>query len=444
MKTYNHLFDSICSFENLMAAARAAERGRRLNDHVGRFRTRMEAEVLRLRKELTNGIYQPGSYREFWIREPKERMISAAPYRDRVVHHAVCRVVMPLFERKMIADLYSNRPGKGTHAAIRRCQHWCRKYRYVLKCDVTKYFPSMDHAVLKQAIRRTIRCQDTLRLMDAIIDNSNLQEAVCTVFPGDDIAEAAERRVGLPIGNLTSQWFGGIYLTAFDHWVQETLRAGAYVRYVDDFLLFSDDKVQLREWRQAICERLHMHRVRLNERKSRVYRVQDGVTFLGQRVWPGRRRLARANVARVRRRLRAQADLYRAGQLAKDSLIQRWASWKGHALQADGTALVAVVRDELRRRIGNAGNESVSGAAGRVVEQQREQRAGREPEQQQPGQREQQHWFPLREGDSSGREAVGRSREVYEHPWRPGRKPTRVDRFRRSWRNEYDTPVRGQ
>jgi len=323
MKTYNHLFDSICSFENLLAAARAAERGRRLNDHVGRFRARVEAEVLRLRKELTNGIYQPGSYREFWIREPKERMISAAPYRDRVVHHAVCRVVMPLFERKMIADLYSNRPGKGTHAAIRRCQHWCRKYRYVLKCDVTKYFPSMDHAVLKQAIRRTIRCQDTLRLMDAIIDNSNLQEAVCTVFPGDDIAEAAERRVGLPIGNLTSQWFGGIYLTAFDHWVQETLRAGAYVRYVDDFLLFSDDKVQLREWRQAICERLHMHRVRLNERKSRVYRVQDGVTFLGQRVWPGRRRLARANVARARRRLRAQADLYGCGILPRDSLIQR-------------------------------------------------------------------------------------------------------------------------
>jgi len=227
MKTYNHLFDSICSFENLMAAARAAERGRRLNDHVGRFRTQVEAEVLRLREELTTRTYQPGSYREFWIREPKERMISAAPYRDRVVHHAVCRVVMPLFERKMIADLYSNRPGKGTHAAIRRCQHWCRKYRYVLKCDVTKYFPSMDHAVLKQAIRRTIRCEETLRLMDAIIDNSNLLEAVCTVFLGDAVAVEAERRVGLPIGNLSCQWFGGIYLTAFDHWVQETLGAGA-------------------------------------------------------------------------------------------------------------------------------------------------------------------------------------------------------------------------
>jgi hypothetical protein len=296
----------------------------------------------------------------------------------------------------------------------------------------------MDHEVLKQAIRRTIRCGDTLRLLDAIIDNSNPQEAVCTVFPGDDMADAAQRRVGLPIGNLTSQWFGGIYLTAFDHWVQESLGAGAYVRYVDDFLLFSDDKAQLREWRQAIRENLHEHRVRLNERKSRVYRVRDGVTFLGQRVWPGRRRLARANVARARRRLRTQADLYRCGLLPRDSLIQRWASWKGHALQADGTALVAVVRDELRRRIG------VSGAAGRVVEQQREQRAGREPEQQQPGQREQQHWFPLREGDSSGREAGGRNGEVHGLLRCPGRKPTRVDRFRRIWRNEYATPVRGQ
>ncbi len=145
----------------------------------------------------------------------------------------------------------------------------------------------MDHAVLKETIRQTIACRDTLWLLDKIIDGSNRQEPVCQVFPGDDLAEAAVRRVGLPIGNLTSQWFGGVYLTAFDHWVKETLRCPGYVRYVDDFLLFADDKAQLAEWRAAIVGRLLEHRLHLNERKSRSYPTKDGVTFLGQRSGRG-------------------------------------------------------------------------------------------------------------------------------------------------------------
>jgi retron-type reverse transcriptase len=163
---------------------------------------------------------------------------------------------MPLFERKMIFDLYSNRVGKGTHAAIRRAQEYCGQFDYVLKCDVRKFFPSMDHAVLKGIIRKTIACRETLWLLDRLIDGSNRQEPVWQVFPGDDLATAAERRVGLPIGNLTSQWFGGVYLTEFDQWVKETLRCPGYVRYVDDFLLFGDDRGQLADWRGAISRRL--------------------------------------------------------------------------------------------------------------------------------------------------------------------------------------------
>jgi hypothetical protein len=124
------------------------------------------------------------------------RLISAAPFRDRVVHHAVCNVVMPLFERKMIFDLYSNRVGKGTHVAIRRAQKYCRQFDFVLKCDVRIFFPSIDHEVLKGLIRQTIACRDTLWLLDKIVDGSNRQEPVCQVFSGDDLAEAAARRVG--------------------------------------------------------------------------------------------------------------------------------------------------------------------------------------------------------------------------------------------------------
>ncbi len=347
METYNHLYASICSFENLLAAARLAQRGKRFQHAVGRFNTNLDREVLALRDELLAGTYRPGGYHEKIITRPKTRMISAAPYRDRVVHHAVCRVVMPLFERKMIFDLYSNRAGKGTHAAIQRCQHYSRRYSYVLKCDVRKFFPSMDHGVLKAMMRRTIRCRATLWLLDRIIDGSNAQEPVNAVFGGDDLAEAGTRRVGLPIGNLTSQWFGCIYLTEFDHWVKETLRCPGYIRYVDDFLLFGDDKAQLAEWRERVGARLADYRLRLNERKSRTYRTVDGVTFLGQRVWPGRRRIVTANARAAQRRLRWNVKQFQRREISQQALEQRWMSWRGHALQADSTALIERTRAQL-------------------------------------------------------------------------------------------------
>ncbi len=355
MITHNHLYAEICSFENLLWAARRAEQGKRMQDTIGRFRTKREAELLQLRLELVTQTYAPGPYRETIITRPKRRMISAAPFRDRVVHHAVCQVVMPLFERKMVFDLYSNRAGKGTHAAIRRAQEYGRQFDHVLKCDVRKFFPSMDHAVLKGVIRKTIACRETLRLLDTIIDGSNRQETVCNAFPGDDLADAATRRVGLPIGNLTSQWFGGVYLTEFDHWVKETLRCPGYVRYVDDFLLFADDKPQLAAWRAAIVRRLAEYRLHLNERKSRSYPTRNGVTFLGQRVWPGWRRLCRQNVADARRRLRWNVRQYKCGNLSKDALLCRWNSWRGHAEQADTEALVQQIRKELHEILGATG-----------------------------------------------------------------------------------------
>jgi len=407
MKSHNNLYDAISSFENLLDAARKAEKCRRYRHDVGRFRTDIEREVLRLRSELVAKTYQPGAYKEFWIERPKRRMISAAPYRDRVVHHAVCNVVMPLFERKMTDDLYSNRDGRGTHAAIRRCQHFCRRFRYVLKCDIEKYFPSIDHAVLKATVRRTVRCKDTLWLLDAIIDASNPQEPVCAVYEGDDLADAAVRRVGLPIGNLTSQWLGGVYLCAFDHWVRETLGCKGYVRYVDDFLLFSDDKGELLEWRGEVTTELAHYRVRLNAYKCRAHRTADGVTFLGQRVWPWTRRLRRENVAMARRRLRWNVRQYKEGAIGKDALRCRWMSWRGHAIQADTGALVRRVQEELRRMLrGGAAGSGVSRAARWELEQQREQHPVREPQQQQPGQHEQQHWVSLCEGDSRMADAM--------------------------------------
>jgi len=157
-------------------------------------------------------------------------MISAAPFRDRVVHHALMNVVQPVLERCLIHDTYANRIGKGTHKAIHQYQHFLRQYKYVLKCDIKKYFPSIDHEILKNLFRRFIADQDTLWLMDAVVDHSNAQIEVLDYLEGDDLFTPLERRKGLPIGNLTSQIFANIFLNPFDHFVKEVLHCRAYLR----------------------------------------------------------------------------------------------------------------------------------------------------------------------------------------------------------------------
>jgi RNA-directed DNA polymerase len=153
-------------------------------------------------------------------------MISAAPYRDRVVHHALMNVLEPILERHFHPHSYACRQGKGTHAAADRLQYLMGRYRYALQCDVRKFFPSIDHEILKATFRRLIKDRRTLDLMDLIVDGSNEQPAPLAWFPGDDLFTPAERRRGLPIGNLTSQWFANWALTGLDHFITGHLRLG--------------------------------------------------------------------------------------------------------------------------------------------------------------------------------------------------------------------------
>jgi retron-type reverse transcriptase len=255
-------------------------------------------------------------------------MISAAPFRDRVVHHALCNVIEPIFEKTFIHDSYANRRGKGTHKAIERYQHYARRYRYVLKCDVKKFFPSLDHAILKEEIRWKIACPDTLWLIDLIIDNSNEQE------PGADVAHLEGvphlSRRGLPIGNLTSQFWANVYLNRFDHFVKEELGAAGYVRYVDDFVLFSDDKTQLAEYKQAVTERLAHLRLLPHPNKTHIHRVEKGVPFLGFRVYPDWRIVRKESVHRYRRFCKKKIELWRGGQVSLEQIEGGLNSWLGH------------------------------------------------------------------------------------------------------------------
>ena len=225
MKRVNGLWDKVTSLWNLAWAADKAACGKRSRPNVARFLFNLENELCQLEDELRAWTYTPGGYVTFMVYEPKPRLISAAPFRDRVVHHALCRHLEQVFEPTFISDSYACRRWKGTHAALDRFTDFSRCNRYVLKCDVRKFFPSIDHQILKDLVARKIKDTGVLWLVDRIIDGSNPQEPVSAWFPGDDLFTPSERRRGLPIGNQTRQFSANVYLNPFDHFVKEVLRA---------------------------------------------------------------------------------------------------------------------------------------------------------------------------------------------------------------------------
>jgi retron-type reverse transcriptase len=334
------LWPQVVALENLHRAAYAVLRGKRSRASAGDFFRDLEGQLLRLQRELVERRYAPGGYRIFWIRDPKRRLISAAPFRDRVVHHALVQVIEPVFERRFVATSYACRAGKGTHRALRRFVGWARETGWVLQLDVHRFFPSLDHAILKDRIRRAVKDPAVLWLCDAIIDGSNPQEPVDGWYPGDDLLAPLARRRGLPIGNLTSQFFANVYLDALDHHVKERLRVARYLRYVDDLACFDRDRERLRELRGEIAECLLGLRLRLNEGKSRLRRVSEGVGFLGFVVTPDRVRLGPKAVRRGRRRMRALRAAWREGSLDAAGVRRHLVPWAAHLAQGTTRGLL--------------------------------------------------------------------------------------------------------
>lgn len=333
------LFGQIASFAALHAAALRAVRGKRGKAGAAAFMARLEPECLRLERELWDGSYRTGRYLEIVVRDPKRRLVSAAPFRDRVVHHALFHTIGPIFERGFIDDSYANRCGKGTHRAIARYEHYRDRYRYVLRGDIWRYFPAIDHDILKRDLRRRLACAPTLALCDRIIDGSNPQEPVPSYFPGDDLFTPFDRARGLPLGNLTSQFFANVYLDGLDHFAKEVLRA-PYLRYVDDFALFANSAEQLAHWQESIAHWLTGHRLRLHPHKTTVASTAEPACFLGLVLQPGgRRRLPDANVSRFRHRLDGLRRDWRAGAVAAAEVRSRVGAWVAHAKHANTTGL---------------------------------------------------------------------------------------------------------
>lgn len=333
MRSYRHLWDEFSSFEHLERSWRLARRGKRRKPSVASFEMAAESHVLDLRDELLAGTYQHRPYHTFMLHEHgKQRLVSAADFRDRVVHHALYGVLAPIWEARFHGHTYACRVGKGTHRAIDRCQHLAQHHRYVLQCDIQQFFPAMDHAILQHTIRRHVQDTRLLQVIDHVIASGDgVLKAAYTpqLFAGDDLFALGRAR-GLPIGNLTSQFWANVYLHPLDLWVAHELKCRGYVRYCDDFLLFANDKATLHEWRRCIISKLAELRLTLHEQRAQVYPTTHGIPWLGWVVYPTYKLLKRRCKIAFARRYRRLVRSYQRGHIRLERLTSSIRGWVAH------------------------------------------------------------------------------------------------------------------
>jgi retron-type reverse transcriptase len=325
-KTYKNLFENICSFEHLYNAYLKARRGHRKSNSVLHFEQNLEGNLFDLLDELATGTYKTGKYNHFKIYEPKERIISSLPFRDRILQHALVSAIEFIWEKNFIHTSYACRTAKGSHAGADQAQKYLREVKrefgeiYVLKADISKYFSNIDHNILKVLIRKRIYDVRILNIIDEIIDSTG-----CTV--------------GIPIGNLTSQLFANIYLHELDLFVKHNLREPRYIRYMDDFVVFHKNKHHLTLMRATVEGFLSKHLRLLTNSKTQVYKVSQNrgraLDFLGYRMWVTHRRLRKSSVNRMRHKIKSISKQYNLGKIEREEITNKISSWLGHAKHAD-------------------------------------------------------------------------------------------------------------
>lgn len=317
-------FARVASFGPLVGAARRAARGHAGSREVGEFLLDLEPEVLALERELLEGTYRPRPYRTFRIRDPKPRTISAAAFRDRVVHHALCAEIEPALERGAIEASFACRPGKGVLAATQHARRLTLAYPCALKLDIRHFFETLSHSVLRRLL--AVRIVDE-RLRDLI--DIFVHAGAPGSLPGR----------GLPIGNLTSQYFANFYLGPIDRLVTRGLRAAGYCRYMDDMLVFDGSKSRLWEIHRQVAAFLRDRLdVELKDEVTRVVPVTEGVPFLGFVVFPGTVRFDPHRARRWRDRMRAIQRALDRGDLAEEDAQRAADSLIGWARHGDTRA----------------------------------------------------------------------------------------------------------
>lgn len=324
------LFSEVVDFTNFHRAYNDARQNKRYRSSILKFGYHLEENLLALRSELTYKTYRHGGYREFVVTDSKKRTIKAAPFRDRVVHHAVCNIIEPILEKGFIYDSYACRKGKGTRAAILRLEYFIKILSgpreiipakiYCLKCDVSKYFDNVDHEMLIEMLRRKIYDENILWLLREII---------------------ASNPQGIPIGNLTSQLFANIYLNELDHFVKRELHKKYYLRYMDDFLILGLDKKHLHEDKERIRIFLRDQlKLEMHPKKAEIFPIDRGIDFLGYVISDGKRFLRKSTVKRFMKKKRRYETMVKNGKRTQMSFQNACASWRGYAKFADAYKLM--------------------------------------------------------------------------------------------------------
>ncbi|WP_099468317.1 reverse transcriptase/maturase family protein [Konateibacter massiliensis] len=334
------LVEVMAEYENVQKAYNKARKCKRYRKEVLIFTKDKEENLEKVRNDIINLTYKPSEYRYFKVFEPKERQIMALPFYDRVIQHTVNNVLEPLFNKRFIFHSYACRKGKGMHGASDTLKDWLHVWQkfhpeqplYVIKADIHHYFQSINHDVLKAEIRKVIKDTGTLRLTDEIIDHNG------TMPDG----------TGIPVGNLTSQLFANVYLNRLDQYVKHNLGARHYMRYMDDFIISSPDKEQLRYW-LADIERFLREELRLElNPKTTILAAKNGIDFVGYKHRATHRKVRRDSIKRIKRTIKK----YQKGTITKEQLQKSIDSWTGHAGHADSYHLqkkiIALAADAIK------------------------------------------------------------------------------------------------
>lgn len=332
MKRYKNLFEKVCDFDNLYLSYLKARDGKRYRGPVLQFTNRLEDNLVDIQTQLLNNTYQISEYKQFIITDPKRRLITALSFRDRVVQWAIYRQIYPIFEQRFIYHSYGCRENKGTHKAVAQLHNWLKavdrkpeKY-YYLKLDMSKFFYSVNREILIDIIKRRIKDDKLMNLLELIIASGDIQ-------PVDGFAADAypinDSKIGLPIGNLTSQMFANIYLNELDQFVKNELRLHYYIRYMDDIIILDESKEKLHEIKDRIeCFVNTKLGLRLNG-KTAIRPASMGVEFVGYNVWPTHIKLRKATVLKMKANIKRKHWQLKEKQITADKLNATMSSYNG-------------------------------------------------------------------------------------------------------------------
>ncbi|MRW88809.1 RNA-directed DNA polymerase (Reverse transcriptase) [Duganella sp. FT80W] len=298
-------FAELTSLPNLYACWRQAKRSKSASLRVQRFGDDALRHLVEIQRRLRAREYTFGPYKTFTVREKKFRHVVDAPMKDRIVHWMLYQYLLPIWQPRFIHDTFGNLPNRGTHAAVDRLAQFARSpaNSWALQVDISKYFYSVNHSLLKARALRYIGDQDVRALIVGLIDSFRTDDQFDALFPADGLYRRT-RDKGMPIGNLSSQLFANVFLSDFDHWIKQDLRVKAYVRYVDDIVILASSRAQLLELSTAIVEKLAGDGLTLHPKKIRLAPVAAGVPFLGYIVWPNHISLGAYGRSRYHQRLR--------------------------------------------------------------------------------------------------------------------------------------------